>query len=219
MPYGPGPRGAATGVMTVPGGVLTGSSRPTIPFWPVNQTTPSGSMVAVLRLAFGPASGQTAISRVSASTRTIAFNPVSVTHAAPSGATTTPCGEEPSPRGIVSMAPDTGSSNPSAPARWAVYQICRSSAAGATSCGCSPGKTGKLNAARHDSGGVSASGVAWARTVLVTTGARKKPTRSAARARIGNPFEQTLVTAPLSLGAQRSVTMVPAIGRVIGDES
>ena len=95
--------------------------------------------MAVLRLAFAPASGQTAISRVSASTRTIAFNPVSVTHAAPSGATTTPCGEEPSPSGIVSIAPDTGSSSPSAPACWAVYQMCRPSAAGATSCGCSPG--------------------------------------------------------------------------------
>src|SRR5918997_4940982 len=147
-------------------------------------------MVAVLRLAFGPASGQTAISRFSPATRTIAFNPVSVTHAAPSGATTTPCGEEPSPRGIVSMAPDAGSSNPSAPARWAVYQMCRSSAAGATSCGCSPGNTGKLNAARHDSGGVSAIGVDWAMTVLVRMGTRKTVAISAVITRIGDPFEQ-----------------------------
>src|SRR5215204_6669272 len=132
-------------------------------------------MVALLRLAFAPARGQTAISRVSASTRTIAFNPVSVTHAAPSGSTTTPCGDEPSPRGIVSIAPDTGSSSPSAPACWAVYQMYRPSAAGATSCGCSPGSTGEENAARHDSGGVSATGVAWAETVLVSMGtARRK---------------------------------------------
>src|SRR5215204_7223085 len=188
MPYGPGPRGAATGSMTVPGGVLAGSRRPTIPFCPVNHTTPSGSIVAVLRLAFAPASGQTANSRVSASTRTMAFNPVSVTHAAPSGPTMTPCGEEPSPSGIVSIAPDTGSSSPSDPACWAVYQMCQPSAAGATSCGCSPGFTGKLNAARHDSGGVSATGVAWAVTVLASTGARKTLTRSGAIARMRDPF-------------------------------
>src|SRR5215210_2092840 len=33
---------------------------------------------------------------------------------------------------------------------------------------------------------------------------------------MGDPFRQALVTAPLSLGAQRSVRMMPAIGREMG---
>ena len=75
------------------------------------------------------------------STRTIALSPPSVTHAAPSGPTMTPCGAEPSPSGISVVCPVFGSSRPSLPVCWAVYQTVPSGAA-ATSCGCVPAGTG-----------------------------------------------------------------------------
>ena len=74
------------------------------------------------------------------STRTIAFSPPSVTHAAPSGPTITPCGAEPSPSGISVVCPVFGSSRPSLPVCWAVYQTVPSGAT-ATSCGCVPAGT------------------------------------------------------------------------------
>jgi hypothetical protein len=55
--------------------------------------------------------------------------------------------------------------------------------------------------------------------VLVSTVPRTTLAMSAARARMGDPFEQALLTAPLSLDAQRSVMKMPAIGQVIGDGS
>src|SRR3569623_1936166 len=71
------------------------------------------------------------------STRTMALRPESVTHAAPSGPTMTPCGLEPAPSAIWRVLPVLGSRQPRAPARWAVYQT-PPSAAGATSWGWLP---------------------------------------------------------------------------------
>src|SRR5687767_2283800 len=67
----------------------------------------------------------------------MAFWPPSVTQAAPSGPTMTPCGAEPWPSGISLTSPLRGSSQPSLPAPCAVYQTPPSDA-GATSCGREP---------------------------------------------------------------------------------
>src|SRR5438067_1074122 len=99
------------------------------------------SNVAVLRLALRPGSGNVLTSRLAGSTRTIAFSPPSVTHGAPSGPTITPCGAEPPPSLTCLVRPVDGSSQPSSPDRWPVYQT-PPSAAGATSCGPEPGGTG-----------------------------------------------------------------------------
>src|SRR5690606_34579118 len=53
----------------------------------------------------------------------------------------TPWGDDPGPSDTLSTLPVAGSSMPSAPVRWAVYQILPSGA-GATSCGRSPAGTG-----------------------------------------------------------------------------
>src|SRR3990172_5762099 len=71
----------------------------------------------------------------------MAFSPLSVTHAALSGPTMTPCGAEPDPRGMRWVSPVAGSSRPKAPAPCAVYHT-EPSGAGATSCGRDPGGTG-----------------------------------------------------------------------------
>jgi len=77
-------------------------------------------------------SGKTSTASVSSSTRTMAFRPLSVIHAAPSGPTMTPWGAEFSPRGINRMSPVAGSKRPSSPVNCEVYQMVPS-AAGATS--------------------------------------------------------------------------------------
>src|SRR3990172_5977090 len=120
MPYGPVPPGARKTRMAP----VFGSSRPYTPLCPVNQSTPRRSKVAVLRLA-QPAdagSGHVLTALVPGSTRTIALRPLSVTHAAPSGPTTTPWGAEPAPRGTSVVLPVAGSSRPSVPVACAVYQ-------------------------------------------------------------------------------------------------
>src|SRR4051812_41351104 len=113
-----------------------------MPFWPVNQRMPRVSNAAVLRLAFGrlAGSGKRLTSEVVGSTRRMAFRPPSVTHAAPSGPTITPCGAEPLPSLIWRVSPVAGLSLPSSPLRCAVYQTVPSGA-GATSCGPEPAGT------------------------------------------------------------------------------
>ncbi len=64
----------------------------------------------VYGVSFG--SGNTFTALVAGSTRTMAFWPLSVTQAAPSGPTITPCGDEPWPSGISSTLPVFGSSRP-----------------------------------------------------------------------------------------------------------
>ena len=107
-----------------------------MPACPVNQMRPLPSNAGVLRLA--PArslgSGQVLTSLLAGSTRTMALSPLSVTQAAPSGPTMTPCGAEPCPSGTRSTSPVLGSSRPSTPARWPVYHTVPSGA-GATSWG------------------------------------------------------------------------------------
>src|SRR6185437_9681833 len=68
-----------------------------MPSWPVNHSAPARSKAAVLRLAklWVAGSVKRFTARVSASTRTIALAPPSVTQAAPSAPTMTPCGAEP----------------------------------------------------------------------------------------------------------------------------
>src|SRR5215510_13466249 len=114
-----------------------------MPLWPVNQRIPRRSNVAVFRFAqpLDSGSGKRSTSSVAGSTRTMAFSPPSVTHAAPSGPTITPCGAEPSPSGTCVVLPVAGSSRPSSPVNCAVYQT-EPSGAGATSCGCDPAGTG-----------------------------------------------------------------------------
>src|SRR5438067_12370075 len=104
---------------------------------------PDVSNTGVLRLAFGNSfgSGNTLTALVFGSTRTIAFSPPSVTQAAPSGPTMTPCGAEPLPSGTRCTSPLVGSSRPSSPAACAVYQTVPSGA-GATSWGADPAGTG-----------------------------------------------------------------------------
>ncbi len=75
------------------------------------------------------------------STRTMALSPPSVTHAAPSGPTMTPWGAAPAPSLTEVTAPVAGSSRPSSPMAWAVYQT-DPSGAGATSWGREPAGTG-----------------------------------------------------------------------------
>src|SRR5918996_2528544 len=119
-----------------------------MPDWPVNHKIPRRSKAAVLRLA--PArpvgNGNRLTSLVDPSTRTMALSPESVTHAAPSGPTITPCGAEPAPSGTSVVRPVAGSSRPSFPERWAVYQTVPSGA-GATSCGADPAGTGNRSTA------------------------------------------------------------------------
>src|SRR5215213_2577127 len=104
---------------------------------------PSGAKAAVFRLTFlVPAgSGNRVTSLVDWSTRTMALSPPSVTHAAPSGPTMTPCGAEPEPSLTEVTAPVAGSRRPSSPMACAVYQT-DPSGAGATSWGCDPAGTG-----------------------------------------------------------------------------
>jgi len=105
---------------------------------------PLASKVPVLRLALGNSfgSGKSFTALLAGSTRTLAFSPPSVTQAAPSGPTITPCGAEPSPSAISSFLPVLGSRRPRKPLRWPVYQTVPSGA-GATSWGRDPGVTGK----------------------------------------------------------------------------
>ena len=86
-------------------------------------------------------SGKRVTSWVAASTRTMALSPPSVTHAAPSGPTITPCGADPLPSLTDLTVPVAGSSRPSSPMAWAVYQT-DPSGAGATSWGREPAGTG-----------------------------------------------------------------------------
>src|SRR5918994_2564983 len=103
---------------------------------------PRRSNVAVFRFAYREVgSGKRRTRCVRASTRTIAFNPLSVTQAAPSGPTITPCGDDPAPSRTRRMLPVRGSSRPSSPVCCPVYQT-EPSRAGATSCGCEPAGTG-----------------------------------------------------------------------------
>ncbi len=97
------------------------------------------SKAAVLRFVYAvPAgSGNFFTAFVAGSTRTMAFWPPSVTQAAPSGPTITPCGAEPMPSAMCSVLPVFGSRRPSSPLRCAVYQTVPSGA-GATSWGCEP---------------------------------------------------------------------------------
>ncbi len=101
---------------------VAGSRRPYQPDCPVNQIRPLRSNAAVLR--FAPAasagSGHTFTARVSGSTRTIAFSPLSVIHGAPSGPTITPCGAERAPSFTSTTRPVAGSRMPSVPLRWPV---------------------------------------------------------------------------------------------------
>lgn len=137
---------------------------------------PRPSKVAVLRFAgCSAASGNRCTASVSASTRTIAFRPLSVTQAAPSGPTITPCGAErgpcaPSPSGMRSTSPVSGSSRPSSPAPCAVYQTVPS-AAGATSCGRPPAGTAysRTTGSRSVAGG-SAAVASVGAAIAVATG-------------------------------------------------
>ena len=85
---------------------------------------------AVLRLALRRSlgSGKSFTPRVAGSTRAIAFCPPSVTQAAPSGPTITPCGAAPGPSAIRSDLPVLGLSWPSLPADCAVIQTVPSGA-------------------------------------------------------------------------------------------
>src|SRR6185312_893441 len=105
---------------------------------------PLRSKVAVFKFALSNSvgSGKTLTACVIGSTRTIAFSPPSVTHAARSGPTITPCGAESPPSDICTVFFVFGSSSPSAPCDCAVYQT-PPSGAGATSCGCAPEGTAK----------------------------------------------------------------------------
>src|SRR5262249_49640486 len=107
------------------------------PACPVNQSTPLPSKVAVLRLALRPGSGNTFTLSSAGSTRTIAFLPPSVTQAAPSRPTITPCGAGPRPSRTTGDSPLPGSRRPRFPLCWAVNQTLPSGA-GATSCGPEP---------------------------------------------------------------------------------
>jgi hypothetical protein len=120
IPYGPGPPGASNKRIRPD----AGSSRPYTPDWPVNHSRPRRSNVAVLRFApaRSPGNGNRRTRSERASTRTIAFSPPSVTHAARSGPTITPCGAEPDPSGTRLTRPVRGSRRPSSPAAWAVNQ-------------------------------------------------------------------------------------------------
>ena len=80
--------------------------------------------------------------RLSGSTRTMAFNPLSVTHGAPPGPTMTPWGREPAPNGVWLVSPVSGSSHPSSPDPCAVYQT-PPLTPGATSWGRDPSGSGK----------------------------------------------------------------------------
>ena len=81
-----------------------------MPVCPVNQMRPLPSKAAVLRLAAAreAGSGQAFTSLLMGSTRTMAFCPPSVTQAAPSGPTITPCGAESFPSGIRSTVTRLG---------------------------------------------------------------------------------------------------------------
>src|SRR5262245_14940824 len=91
----------------------------------------------------------------------MAFRPPSVIQGAPSGPTITPWGAEPGPSGISRTSPVAGSSQPSPPEPWAVYQT-PPSRAGArswgrelegTGCSCIAGSAGD--------GGAEGSPVVW----------------------------------------------------------
>ena len=88
----------------------------------------------MLRLAYGvpSGSGNLRTSRPGQPTRTIAFWPPSVIHAALSGPWITPCGAEPRPSATSSLRPDFGSNQPRWPLRCAVNHT-PPSGAGATS--------------------------------------------------------------------------------------
>ena len=101
-----------------------------------------------------------------ASTRMIELRPPSVTQAAPSGAVITPWGRDPSPRSIMWLAPDDGSSRPSSPASWAVNQT-RPSMAGLTSWGPEPCGTG--NASIVNTGSTRTTTVVAAEVVSAST--------------------------------------------------
>lgn len=117
-----------------------------MPLCPVNHRCPRLSKTAVLRLAFGRSfgSGKRVTASVFGSTRTIAFWPPSVIHAAWSGPMITPCGADPAPSGTRSALPLRGSSRPAAPCACAVYHTVPSGA-GATSCGALPAGTANVS--------------------------------------------------------------------------
>ena len=96
-------------------------------------------------MAFGRSGGKgnTSTDRSIGSTRTMAFNPLSVTHGAPSGPTITPWGRDPAPSSVCLVSPVSGSSHPRAPKPCAVYQT-PPSLAGATSWGRVPAGSGKV---------------------------------------------------------------------------
>src|ERR671935_1938155 len=151
MPYGPGPRGGAN-VRTAP---LAGSTRPTTPFCPVNQSAPPRSKVAVFSAAFGNGTAKRRISSDPESTRTSSLRPPSVIHGAPSAATMTPCGADPAPSAIRRTVPVAGSSQPSSPDPCAVNHT-PPSRAGATSCGRIPAGTAKVDTDAEDAVGLGA---------------------------------------------------------------
>ncbi len=113
---------------------LFGARWPTNPLCPVNQRSPSRSKVALLRFAYGVPAGSanTRTARSGQPTRTIAFWPPSVSHAAWSGPSITPCGAEPLPSATSSTRALFGSNQPRWPLRCAVNQT-PPSGAGATS--------------------------------------------------------------------------------------
>ena len=133
---------------------------------------PLRSKVAVLRLASGKfaGSGNSFTALVAGSTRAMAFCPPSVTQAARSGPTITPCGAAPAPRDICVVLPVFGSRMPIAPWLCAVYQTVPSGA-GATSCGCAPCGTSKYLTSAANAGLTPSASTATAATITRTMSA------------------------------------------------
>src|SRR5688572_12744019 len=100
----------------------------------------------------------------------MALRPPSVTQAAPSGPTITPCGAEPAPRATRFTSLVAGLSQPSSPVRWPVYQT-PPSRAGATSCGADPAGTVNTSTASALAGFGVAVGLASSVAVATEVGA------------------------------------------------
>ena len=105
--------------------------------WPVNQSTPRRSNVAVFRSARRPGNGNTCTPSVVGSTRTIALRPPSVSQTPSSGPMITPWGADPGPIGTTVTSPVAGSSRPTVPFVWPVYHT-QPKRSGTASCGWLP---------------------------------------------------------------------------------
>src|SRR5687768_3784288 len=109
----------------------------------------------------------------------MAFRPESVIQGAPSGPTMTPCGAEPTPRGMWVVFPVPGSRRPSAPVRCAVYQTGPpGEGSGATSCGPDPGGTANVSKEAAGAGLVVAVVAVGSGDALVSPSARSSPVLS-----------------------------------------